>query len=667
MGNLHTAYDRGFFCSPFAKFSTEGSLTLSDMQIGLYDSFDPIETGLSPVLTLKGFPTTEKRLSIRQGLGERAIGRSDHNHTYSTPLFSLEEVEGVYASYPKEKDMGKEVVQVGYDGLNPDTAISARRGDRILFDITLEGRALELLNYPQGRFDTQATLMIPMADMIPDLCNVSEPCEPIELCSYVEDFVRQLRDTPLAGMRKMSDFVDIDIIKECGSKPSPSHTFSIYTLDICDAGDRLALAEVANQYPGVVIRPKYSDKPTSTYYGLFGNSPASYKKRTKSILPDACAMCPEGNPTPGLGKSGGYAYTLSIQDDGVNRDSEYASIFGTPPDLVKRGDGTNYGWGRYVVIVGRKLKKEDIAHIINTLGDKLVITFIGKVNDLCKDETVIETNWKLTNERFDLYYVHYEARIPETECADLQERLNDFYSPGYGEVLNVSTVANVNCMTNVRLTKYSSPNKFISDSCKQLLGTLLSAEPPRSMDGERWYRIIEDDCSLDCLLGIRFEGKELRFNPSICAMANNEIRYQEDGLRIAIKAGYPDQMHEGYNNRYNKPLNVQQMSRWTPRTHLGAHVVDEERIYHMYFTGESIPCGYVSQWIQNMLPKVKPGVQYADLAIRFKMNRPSNMPGQNTGSYMDFHFYVEYGAHEELVAELNKIAAAAGVEKLIVD
>ena len=99
---LHRPQDRVLFVSPHAKMVDVDSIFLKEGQIGIYDTKDTSENGCKAVTDFTGKPRNDKRYEIRIGRNEQAASRSIYDKDFSTPLFSLNEITEIYASWPKK-------------------------------------------------------------------------------------------------------------------------------------------------------------------------------------------------------------------------------------------------------------------------------------------------------------------------------------------------------------------------------------------------------------------------------------------------------------------------------------------------------------------------------------------------------------------------------------
>ena len=119
---LHRPQDRVLFVSPHAKMVDVDSIFLKEGQIGIYDTKDTSENGCKAVIDFTGKPRNDKRYEIRIGRNEQAASRSIYDKDFSTPLFSLNEITEIYASWPKKDHAYVDDVIVGYNGVSDDTA-----------------------------------------------------------------------------------------------------------------------------------------------------------------------------------------------------------------------------------------------------------------------------------------------------------------------------------------------------------------------------------------------------------------------------------------------------------------------------------------------------------------------------------------------------------------
>ena len=252
---LHRPQDRVLFVSPHAKMVDVDSIFLKEGQIGIYDTKDTSENGCKAVIDFTGKPRNDKRYEIRIGRNEQAASRSIYDKDFSTPLFSLNEIAEIFASWPKKDHAYVDDVILGYNGVSDDTAFSVSKGDRIAIRLILAGRAFELLGYEGGRIEINDAILLDDCDNTPNQCEECDPCEEVDLLPAVLKCIERMKNQPIAGGGKVSDYIDITPVTRCTNEATEPETEDVnfYCMEVCDTGDDLALAEVRAQYPGLKI------------------------------------------------------------------------------------------------------------------------------------------------------------------------------------------------------------------------------------------------------------------------------------------------------------------------------------------------------------------------------------------------------------------------------
>lgn len=133
-----------------------------------------------------------------------------------------------------------------------------------------------------------------------------------------------MKNQPIAGGGKVSDYIDITPVTRCTNEATEPETEDVnfYCMEVCDTGDDLALAEVRAQYPGLKIVRETIEGSMSRYKVMKkGAKPADYTQRLISIM-KGCTDCPPNYTEV----KGGYLYSISLEDDGVDMSTTVESL-----------------------------------------------------------------------------------------------------------------------------------------------------------------------------------------------------------------------------------------------------------------------------------------------------------------------------------------------------
>ena len=645
--------DRTVVVAPHATAATVGSLLLKHGQFGLYDTSNGNEDGAIPVTSLVGKRTDEKKYVIRFGKNQTPASRSRSEKPTATPTFSLDEVVEVYAGAPKTDTASVDEVIFGYNGVDEKTAYRlTNQGDRILMKLQVSGRPIENLGIKGGVATVNQYIQTDNcpASLMP-VCDECDPCEEVDCVAPTMAAIEYLKKQPIAGGVLVGDLVDITLIKECTTSPQGAQEtdMNFFCIDVCDTGDDNALALLQTQYPDLKIVRVARRGSTSSYKVIkTGNVPAAYTQRLASII-KGCEDCPSGYSEV----EGGLVYAITLEDEGADLTVNIEELPGLVDDTAKRITGQAGGQGLYTAVLEAKLTAADIEAFLDE-NPTATISFLAETSAMCSNPTVRTVSWtacgscKVSTE-------DYVITVPDDKCgnsrlADLQR----FYPK-----LTIAANGNPKACTHSFKTTVATSN-MVCDECDDIFKDMYTSEPPANFEGIKWQRATAALSGYSgCKCGIRFRGKPYKFDPGICFVS--DIAYTEDSVQLAVSGGYPDEIREGI-SIWSKPIHTECRSRWAPRTHLGANLMEADDNSFGYFNQYNKHTDRMHRAFMSEETQLENAVQYADISITLKTHSVQGDFGHVKPALNNFHFLVEYGAHEGVVDFANMLAAAAGIK-----
>lgn len=656
---LHQPYQRHIICPPGAKLCNVSSLLLQEGQIAIYDlSGDTDENGLVAITDLKGCPKDEQKYVIRVGRNDIVHSRVSDDKSFSTPAFAINEIIDVYASAPKEKEIKVDEVIFGYNGIDPETAISAEKGDRIPVKIRLTGRPFELLGYPNGEVFIDDYILVERCPALVSKCDAEcDPCEAVDLLPSILSFIERVKAQPIAGGHRVGDFIEITPIHGGGvDAETPVETaMNFYCTEVCDTGDGYALALIQAAYPGLKVVRTGREFSMSKYQVMKeGAVPEDYQQSLASIL-KGCDECPEGYSEV----EGGIIYAVSLQDDGADQSTVVESLAGAVASSAKKADGQDGPIGFYTVVVNKKLTRAQIKTFADA-NPTATVTYVAETKDMCSNPTVNSTKWtacgscKVSKEA-------YVITLPDDECGnEALEQLKAAF-PQY-EIESYGSPGG--CQHQYKTTV---PTNMVCDDCDPMFRDFYVSKAPEPFMGRNWKKLgavdgsgdIVDPLPKNSLCGVKFKGKDYMICPSDCLI--DKMVFEEGSTRIAVNGGYPDEQREAISS-YFKPIHTEYKSHWAPRTHLGAELLDKERESRTFFDMRSTHRNYMERWFNNEETRLSLMTQYADISVTIRPARYSNGFGRRMEDNLTIHFHVPYGAHEGVLEMVNMLAASAGVK-----
>lgn len=335
--------------------TTGGSTRIAKGQLGLVDKGGvPTAAGLPVVTTVTPIATDRNRLyELRLGIAPLTPTRSQSNKAYSTVPFKLSEIVDVKVNYPKLGVSVDEFI-IGYNGINPDTALVMSNGDNEVIDITLSGEAIGMLGYPEAKVTVKLYLEAPNTGSF-------------TMHEIVEKGVERLKDVTLVGGVPITEYIDITPVNSLNPTTVTGSDFSFYRLTLQDKGNHTALGLVQAQYPDVVVKresfvPGTSEAGTSTYVFVdkVGLTIQDYNLFSGLAMDTDCNGIPDTEITKvGISWKEGESctaieetYTIQLRDDECGQDKLNALQNAYPELTIAISEIVDPGTGATVKVQG---------------------------------------------------------------------------------------------------------------------------------------------------------------------------------------------------------------------------------------------------------------------------------------------------------------------------
>lgn len=641
-----------------AKMFEGGSLKLTGGQVGIFDLMAQNgDDGIPAVTSLKGFLRREKRFEIRQGAFPAVKSRSYGNGSSSTFPFAIEDIEEVRA-YVMSEESKVDIVTLGYNGINPEKAIRAKKGDRILVEVDLKGRQLEFYGFPDGEASFQFTIVIPDCNYLPNSCGPEcDPCEMPDIAAAVKEAIDGLIKQPVAGGYAFGDFVKVTpIIKYANGNPDVNRTeknINFYCIEMCDLGNQNALAELQAQYPGLLIKRTDRNGSISKYVtsAIEGTLPAPYKQTFDSIV-KGCEACLEGYTE----EAGGYAYGITLEDDGADASEKVQAIANAVQGSARKFPGQIGGVGVYSVLTSKKLTKEEIDAFVEA-NPTATIAFTVKTKDFCKNPTINTIAWKACGS-CKVSADDYVITLPDTACGNgrLEELQQRF--PSYNVVAYDDVVPPAGCQRMYKCTVPTS--NMVCEECDEIYKDFYRSNAPEHYMGRRWTKLEEPTTVGNDLVGIRFEGKKMEILPDVYEM--EDLAYAEDSMEIVVSASLPDEVREAIPNYDGYPLAVEYQQRKFNQMGLGGHMWQDQEEWFAYFRGHQRHKEKVAQYFMGEENMLEPKTKYALYTVVIANKKFAGGEGQIDVQRRAYDFFVPVGGHEGIEEMVNVLGTANGLD-----
>lgn len=747
---IHKPWDRPFFVLGGSVMKNGFSLNLAEGQFGIFNTTRQTPRGSVAVDSFNGF-SRDAEFELKLG-HNNAGGRSLSDKKFSSFPFHLRDVVDVSVSAPKKRDDSVDELIIGYNGIDPDTAIKLIPGDEKEIYIRLEGKALEFIGAPDGVLGLTVPLSAPA--LLPDLCLTPQDlCAPVDMLPIITAAVDYIKSYDVMGVN-FEEFAEVSpVIELPGVVRTGANTSTLFTLQVCDTGDAGALALVQQQYVDLQVIRISRKGPISTYQvAKLGTTqtpatlPAAFVQTIPSIM-KGCEDCPVGyDELPG-----GLLYAVSLEDDGIDRTSVVQGLPGAVAGTAKKADGQEFGVGFYTVVIDNKLTDAELATFM-TANPTAIVEYVNEILPICEDGTVTTTAW-VAGESVSGTTQAYTITLPDNECGEsrlaelqvafpnleitLADSVNsnrsltltgtsgtanisvggvnylatfatnlattaDNFVTAHAAAIKTATGADVtasngvlafkdatvgfpaititNATTNLagtlgavtaipttggcqRMYRTVVPTNFLGTECDEIFVDLFRSEAPDSYDGYKWKADYTEMDGTGGLYGIRIKGKKFKLSSGECL--RDMIGYTEDSVKVQASGGYIRDFNLGVNfmrNIKDTPFAVTYLSKWTPRTHVGGNMLDEEKVSRAFFSGMHIDYNYMGRILTNNESNIIDlDAQLADYAITVRRSNFSQGLSSVKEEFITFHVHAEVGRHQDVEDVLNALAAGAGL------
>lgn len=383
----------------------------------------------------------------------------------------------------------------------------------------------------------------------------TECCEGCETCSgssvprikYFQDLANQVNEDPIA-----KKFLKASLVYDLTACPIEQLPYTKYCLDICDAGDILALASVQAQYPTETIKREKRDGENvenlfdqtqgsiSSYTFCSNEAPEDFQPTAFSIPAD-CKTCPDGytiNLDPAAGPFYKFVVSRPIAGDDDLSTETAAQAFADALAVEYGGEtpAEYLGQTGAVALVSFVVNKATYdAGVVALLSDSIEEKGVSTYTCTPEDPALIA--WAECGE-----YYKTTRRLCITlskDCDPAVSRLDDVIA-AFNErkdvvtdSIQLSTVNSPNsndCAEIIEITQIS--NECLEDGCNTKSAAQFDELP--SFEGHVWAEcpcVEENDC--DTCVGVKIETAFVEPKFGNCSFSPMD-HYNLDGIRLEI-------------------------------------------------------------------------------------------------------------------------------------
>ena len=291
----------------------------------------------------RNLPNTEKGIplvgtfdqsgnyEIRYGTVDSNGVRGKSNLSWRSLPFQLDEIVDIKVSAPKAGSATDEV-WIGYDGLNPESAIVLENGQTVEFEITMKSEGLAILGYKDGEYTHKFVITAPTEGEV-------------NMQKLVNEAVEELKNTTLPGGYPITDYVNVSTIDSTKTALT-GEGVTLYTIKVPGLATSNEQALVENQFPDAKL---VGTVDGVSEYTLFATeAPAALTIPTVEVTEDCLEFVVLQGDTATIAWVAGETcyrstkeYQLVLADDicGNQRTAELEAFY---PDLsITAGESTN--------------------------------------------------------------------------------------------------------------------------------------------------------------------------------------------------------------------------------------------------------------------------------------------------------------------------------------
>lgn len=623
------------------------STTLAKGQFGITDKGLP-NTSLGQVVTTT-FPTNPKNreFELKLGSANLAVNRFQSNKAWSSVPFRLEDIVDISVTAPSlDKSVDKFII--GYDGINPNSAIVLSNGDNETITITLSGSGIGMLGYKDSCVELKLHLTAPLGE------------ETFTMQEIIEKAVENFKDIKLLGGIPVTEYLKISTVNSENPTSILGKEYTFFTLKVKDEGRKSDLAKVQAQYPLLDVKLQKWESGYSTYVVLVekGTVLADYTATETSLADADCDGVPEvttstadtswveGDTCNAVQKN----FKLQLADNKCGGD-RLADLQAFYPELT--------------ILIDTPNQKQDITLTgtsgtvnLNIAGINYLATFNTDLETTASDfvtshaATLLALGYTVTSLGDVISVLAVTKDFPIITFANVSGDLG----ATIGSITGVGTaVTNVACQT-VYNTKVFT--EIVCEECSPIFRDLFTAQAPKQFEMVTWTEEAPV-YSETALMGIVVEGKYTIFAGN--EEYRNSVPNIHSSTKISIGNESPGFVNESFKAGTNGRFEVKVMSIASDPEGLGMYLRPLEEYSRTYFSGA--PAHHDNNYARYVLGEeslLKPLVPYILYSVTVSPSKYANSMSQLYNQNFRYIVAVEVGRQADTEDVFNALATAAG-------
>lgn len=636
-------------------FATNNGLVMTDgytSRLGK-GQFGVVDKGAAPTAlgqkVTNTFPTSDKNrlFELRLGAADLTVNRSQTNKSWSSVPFKLSEIVDISLAQPK-MGISVDTFIVGYDGINPDSALVLEAGDNEVLDVTLSGEAIGMLGY------TDSSVTLKMHFTAPETGSFT-------MHQIVQEAIEDFKKITLMGGVPVTDYININPVNSTNPLTADGADYTFYNLTLTDEGKYTDLGLVQAQYPTQLVKREFYDGGKSTYVILAptGTVLANYVATDVTLADANCDGDPEvTNTTTSTAWVVGdtctaeaKTFTIQLADDecGVNKLAKLQAAY---PELSIVVDTDSPNSKKTVTISGAS---GNMSLVID--GTTYTTAF---TTDLTTTAAAFVTaHAAAILSATGATVTSSGAVITITDATDSFPTITAVaggLTETISALLPVGTSVAAACQTRYRTTVFSN---VVCEECSPIMRDLFIAEAPAPFEFIDWVEEtpVWDE---DALMGIRFQGRVNIMSGS--EEYRDEIPFIYSSTRLSIANEAPGTISESFASGRAGRFAVKLLSRAADPSGLGKDLRDLEERTRVYYTNAQRHEG--NNYAKAVLGEeslLKPLKQYVTYSIRVRTNRFAQSWSGEVVENFNYLVAVELGRDTNIKAVINALATAAGL------
>jgi len=652
----HKGWDRHFVTIKGLTMKNGRSLQLTKGQFGVVDmEAAPTNQGLLVTSTFTGL--ANRKFEMRLGVAPVPLSRTSSDKAMSTPVFKLSEIQGLRVAAPKVKGIQTDHFIVGYDGIDPTSAIVLQNGDNEVIEVALEGKAIGLLGYKNAKAVVKLYLTAPNTGAFSNQ-------------ELIEKAVEEFNRKTLIGGEPITEYLEATPTNSLNSTLTGT-AYTYFNLFVPDNGDYTSLALVQAQYPLFTVERTEHIGGLSTYTILApaATNLADYTVVAGAVLAD-CAVCPTGYTLDGelcvsdadisyewedgdncFAQTATYGITVADDECGVNRLADLQAAY---PNLTIAVAALPTANSRRVVTLTGSSGTANISvagtNYLATYATSLAATAAAFVTTHSAALTAAGTT--VTANGAALTFTHTTTGFPAITITNATTNL----AGTVGAVAVVNQNVTGGCMTSYTTTVVTN---VLCTECSPLYNGLFTSEAPEPFEEINWTKAPKT-YDPAALMGISFKAKQ-----TILAgdeTYRDQLGFIASSVRMTVSGGYPGTISESFNEGRNQRFKVKLISRAQEPEAWGGDFYDWENRSNVHFTGKSrFTNNNYGNWILGQESHLDPTKQYVDYVLTIRTVRLSQSFSGEVVENFNFHILAEVGRHQDVEDILNAMATEVGI------